>query len=52
MCTSICVMDIVGDLAVRNYEIRIPVKAVADLDQDFHEVALKRLVRVYGASVS
>jgi nicotinamidase-related amidase len=52
VCTSICVMDTVGGLANRDYNITVPVKGVADFDQDFHEFALKRIKQVYGADVS
>jgi len=47
--TSICVMDTVGDLRNRDYSVVIPVDAVADFDPQFHEFALKRMKRVYGA---
>jgi nicotinamidase-related amidase len=52
VCTSICVMDLVGDLAARNYRILVPKKGVADFDQEFHQFALKRMAGVYGAKVS
>lgn len=52
VCTSICVMDTVGGLANRNYKISVPVKGVADFDPQFHEFALKRMERLYGADVS
>ena len=52
VCTSICVMDTVGGLANRDYNITVPVKGVADFDQEFHEFALKRMKRLYGADVS
>ena len=52
VCTSICVMDLVGDLAARNYGIVVPANGVADFDEEFHEFALRRMARVYGAEVS
>ncbi|TES91159.1 MAG: cysteine hydrolase [Desulfobacteraceae bacterium] len=52
VCTSICVMDTVGGLANRDYNITVPVRGVADFDQEFHEFALKRMKRLYGADVS
>lgn len=52
VCTSICVMDTVGGLANRDYNITVPVKGVADFDPKFHEFALKRMKQLYGASVS
>lgn len=47
--TSICVMDTAGDLRNRDYSVVVPVDAVADFDPEFHEFALKRMQRVYGA---
>jgi nicotinamidase-related amidase len=49
VCTSICIMDTVGDLRNRDYSVVVPVNAVADLDEEFHEFALRRMKRVYGA---
>lgn len=49
--TSICVMDTVGDLRNRDYRTVVPVDAVADFDEAFHEFALQRMERVYGAQV-
>jgi nicotinamidase-related amidase len=47
--TSICVMDTAGDLRNRDYSVVIPVDAVADFDPEFHDFALRRMKRVYGA---
>ena len=52
VCTSICVMDTVGGLTNRDYTITVPVKGVADFNQEFHEFALKRMKQLYGATVS
>jgi len=52
VCTSICVMDTVGGLANRDYNISVPVKGVADFDQEMHEFSLKRMKQLYGARVS
>jgi nicotinamidase/pyrazinamidase len=49
VCTSICVMDTAGDLRNHDYTVVIPIDAVADFDPEFHEFALKRMKRVYGA---
>ncbi len=49
VCTSICVMDTAGDLRNRDYQVVIPVNAVADFDPEFHDFALRRMKRVYGA---
>lgn len=51
VCTSICVMDTVGDLRNRDYPVVVPSEAVADFDSEFHAFALKRMARVYGATV-
>lgn len=52
VCTSICVMDTVGDLANRDYAVSVPTRGVADFDQEFHEFALKRMEQVYGARIT
>jgi nicotinamidase-related amidase len=51
VCTSICVMDTTGDLRNRDYSTVIPIEAVADFDPEFHDFALRRMKRVYGADV-
>lgn len=51
VCTSICVMDTVGDLRNRDYTVVVPSDAVADFDPQFHAFALKRMERVYGAAI-
>jgi nicotinamidase-related amidase len=51
VCTSICVMDTVGGLANRDYNVSVPVKCVADFDQEMHEFSLKRMKQLYGARV-
>ncbi|MCJ7774129.1 MAG: cysteine hydrolase [Desulfobacterales bacterium] len=51
VCTSICVMDTVGDLVNRDYPVTVPVKGVADFDPEAHEFALKRMKQIYGANV-
>lgn len=51
VCTSICVMDTVGGLANRDYAVKVPRRGVADLDAEFHQFALKRMVQLYGAEV-
>ena len=52
VCTSICVMDTVGGLANRDYSISVAVEGVADFDPAFHEFALKRMARLYGARIA
>jgi nicotinamidase/pyrazinamidase len=51
VCTSICVMDTAGDLRDHDYAVVIPVNAVADFDPEFHDFALRRMKRVYGAQL-
>ena len=51
VCTSICVMDTVGGLANRDYRITVPEAGVADFDAEAHRFALKRMQRLYGASL-
>ena len=52
VCTSICVMDTVGGLANRDYKTIVPVKAVADFDNDAHKFALNRMEKLYGAVIA
>ncbi|MEN6440575.1 MAG: isochorismatase family cysteine hydrolase [Syntrophobacter sp.] len=47
--TSICVMDTAGGLRNRDYTVVIPVDAVADIDPVWHDFALSRMKKVYGA---
>lgn len=51
VCTSICVMDTVGDLRNRDYEVIVYKKGVADFDQKSHRFALQRMEKTYGAKV-
>ncbi len=50
--TSICVMDTTGDLRNRDYAAVVPVDAVADIDQVWHEFALERMKKIYGARLT
>lgn len=52
VCTSICIMDAVGELTNRGFYTIVPVKGVADFDPEAHGFALKRMQTVYGAKVS
>ena len=52
VCTSICVMDTVGDLRNRDYEVIVYKKGVADFDQKAHRFALERMSNIYGAKVA
>ncbi len=51
VCTNICVMDTVGGLANRDCSITVPRSGVADFDLEFHEFALKRMDKIYGAKI-
>jgi nicotinamidase-related amidase len=51
VCTSICVMDTVGGLANRDYRTLVPRNGVADFDAEAHRFALKRMERLYGATI-
>jgi len=51
VCTSICVMDTVGDLANRDYKVTVPLNAVADFDEVAHHAALGRMGTLYGAEI-
>jgi len=51
VCTSICIMDTAADAFYRGFKIKIPVKAVADFDEEFHKFALKRLEKIYKAEL-
>lgn len=51
VCTSICVMDTVGGLANRDFNIRVPKAGVADFDAEMHSFALKRMAQLYGADI-
>jgi nicotinamidase-related amidase len=51
VCTSICVMDTVGGLANRDFNILVPKAGVADFDAEMHGFALKRMVQLYGAEI-
>ncbi|MFQ6069109.1 MAG: cysteine hydrolase family protein [Candidatus Aminicenantales bacterium] len=51
VCTSICIMDAVGELRNRHFPVYVYLKGVADFDQEAHEFALKRMKKVYGANL-
>lgn len=51
VCTSICVMDTVGGLANRDYNVNIHKDMVADFDPEMHEFSLKRMENIYGAKI-
>jgi len=51
VCTSICVMDTVGDLRNRDLAVRVYKSGVADFDLEAHEFALQRMEKIYGAKI-
>ncbi len=51
VCTSICVMDMVGGLGNRGYRTVVYRDGVADFDTEAHEFALKRMKDIYGAEI-
>jgi len=51
VCTSICVMDTVGDLRNRDYPVVVYRNGVADFDPEAHRFSLRRMEKTYGAKV-
>jgi nicotinamidase-related amidase len=51
VCTSICVMDTVGDLRNRDRTAIVYKNGVADFDLQAHDFALRRMEKVYGAKI-
>jgi len=51
VCTSICVMDSVGDLRDRDYPVIVWRDGVADFDEEAHRFSLRRMEKIYGAKV-
>ena len=51
VCTSICVMDTVGDLRNRDYPVTVWRNGVADFDEEAHQFSLKRMEKIYAAKV-
>ena len=51
VCTSICIMDTVGDLRNRDYPVVVYRDGVADFDPEAHLFSLRRMERTYGAKV-
>lgn len=52
VCTSICVMDTVGDLRNRDYPVVVYKDGVADFNPEAHRFSLHRMETTYGAVVS
>lgn len=51
VCTSICVMDTVGDLRNRDYKVLVYKEGVADFDEKAHQFSLERMQKIYGATI-
>lgn len=51
VCTSICVMDTVGDLRNRDYKVIVYRDGVADFDPNAHQFSLERMRKTYGAEI-
>jgi len=51
VCTSICVMDTVGDLRNRDYPVFVYKNGVADFDQKAHQFSLDRMKKTYGVKI-
>lgn len=51
VCTSICVMDTVGDLANRDYRVIVSRQEVADFDSEMQAFSLQRMEKIYGARI-
>lgn len=51
VCTSICVMDTVGDLRNRDYKVIVYKEGVADFDPNAHQFSLERMRKTYGAEI-
>jgi nicotinamidase/pyrazinamidase len=51
VCTSICVMDTVGDLRNRDYKVIVYKDGVADFDPRAHRFSLERMKKTYGAEI-
>ncbi len=51
VCTSICVMDTVGDLRDRDIKTTVFKNGISDFDKEAHKFALKRMEKIYGAKI-
>jgi len=51
VCTSICIMDTVGDLRNRDYKVIVYRQGVADFDHKAHQFSLERMKKTYGAEI-
>lgn len=51
LCTSICVMETVSDLAKEGIPVKVVEEACCDLDKDSHEMAINRMKLLFGAEI-
>ncbi|NIM90068.1 MAG: isochorismatase family protein [Candidatus Aminicenantes bacterium] len=51
VCTSICVMDTVGDLRNRDLSVIVYKMGVADFDPEAQEFALRRMEKTYATKI-
>jgi len=51
VCTSICVMDTVGDLRNRDYKVIVHKDGVADFDPEAYRFSLQRMEKIYRAEI-
>ena len=51
VCTSICVMDTVGELRNRDIKVTVFKNGVADFDKEAHKFAIRRMEKIYGAII-
>lgn len=51
VCTSICVMDTVGDLRNRDLTVIVWEKGLADFNEQAHDFSLRRMEKIYGAKI-
>ncbi len=51
VCTSICVMDTVGDLRDRDYKVIVYKDGVADFDERNYQFSVERMEKIYAAKV-
>jgi nicotinamidase/pyrazinamidase len=51
VCTSICVMDTVGDLRNRDYRVIVYKDGVADFDERSYQFSVERMEKIYAAKV-
>jgi len=51
VCTSICVMDTVGDLRNRDYKVIVYKEGVADFDERSYQFSIERMEKTYAAKV-